>query len=340
MKVILLSHKFPPDIGGLENVSEIFAEQFSKLGCSVKVVTWSKNSINNINFTYKVFANPTIFTLLKLHFWADIVFENNPCLRLSWPAYILRKKLIIVLHGWILGQNNKKRLVDHLKRFLFNSADKVVAISDAVKFEVYPKAITILNPFNSRYFAHLDYVDKNKDFVFVGRLVSDKGCDFAISAIHRLCLMGYKSTLTIIGNGPERIKLENQVLTLGLEKMISFKGSLVGRNLCQELLKYKFMLITSSWKEPFGIVALESIAAGVIPIVSDGGGLPEAVGSAGIVYKRGNLDDLIKNLILVIENPTQYETLINNGTQKILKHTPELVANQYFQLFKQIQQIN
>ena len=38
-------------------------------------------------------------------------------------------------------------------------------------------------------------------------------------------------------------------------------------------------------------------------------------------------------------NEKYYDTLINNGTQKILKHTPEIVANQYFQLFKQIKQI-
>ena len=100
LKVLILTHYFFPNIGGIETVSCLLAEEFAKSGHEVVLVTWSKNSKPD-DFPFKVIRTPNILHLIKYFFWAEIVIENNPCLRLSWPGFIFRKPNILVLQTWL-----------------------------------------------------------------------------------------------------------------------------------------------------------------------------------------------------------------------------------------------
>ena len=93
-----------------------------------------------------------------------------------------------------------------------------------------------------------------------------------------------KVSLTVIGAGPELSALKERVTALNLTGRVKFTGGLTGNALVDELRQHKFILIPSKWREPFGVVALEGMAAGCIPIVADGGGLPDAVGNAGVIF--------------------------------------------------------
>src|SRR5690606_40338743 len=92
--------------------------------------------------------------------------------------------------------------------------------------------------------------------------------------------------LTIIGDGPEAPVLKALAVKYGLEHKVDFKGSLQGKELVDCLNQHKLILVPSRWEEPFGNVALEGMACGCIPVVSDGGGLAEAVGHAGLTFQR------------------------------------------------------
>ena len=59
----------------------------------------------------------------------------------------------------------------------------------------------------------------------------------------------------------------------------------------EELNRHEIMVVPSRWNELFGVVALEGMACGCAMLVSDGGGLPDAVGYAG-----HNLKELIKKI--------------------------------------------
>src|SRR5690606_36216333 len=111
------------------------------------------------------------------------------------------------------------------------------------------------------------------DFVFVGRLVSQKGCEMLIDACAQLTV---PFTLNIIGNGVEAEKLMEKVLTLGLEKQIRFLGRMDGEPLAKMLNRHKVMIVPSMDVEGFGIVVLEGLACGCKLIVSNAGGLTEA----------------------------------------------------------------
>jgi len=339
-KILFLSHRFFPDFGGIETVSEILATNFSKAGHEVHLVTWSEDSSNRV-FPFQVIRHPNKRTLFQQHLWADLVFENNPCLRLSWPSLFLRRPVIVSLHTWIATPDNRFKVQGKLKYWWLKRAKRVIACSEAIRKQCWPPSIIIRNPYQETKFRILPDIPRILDFVFVGRLVSDKGVDIAIRAFHNVIKEKDKHvdnntnlSFTIVGDGPERKTLEVMVTNLHLEKNIVFTGALQGDELVECLNRHRFILVPSIWEEPFGVVALEGMACGCLPIVSNGGGLPDAVGKAGIVFNRGEIDDLT-NCITRILNNSALEKKIREATFEHLKmHYSETVARQYLAIIE------
>lgn len=333
MKILFFSYRFNPEIGGIESISEMLANYFFCKGHEVHLITTTKNT-NAANFPFKILSSPIIFTTIKELKWADIVFENNPCFSISYPNFFMRKPSVISLQTWLTENNGGLRLRQILKKFLLRSADRVVACSKAVK-ESYPKAIIINNPYNEQLFKRTYNVDKIRDFIFLGRLVSDKGADIAIKAFFEVLKQHPTSSFTIVGDGEEMPFLQNLVKLLNIEQQVIFKGKLQGKALVNCLNEHKFLLVPSTWKEPFGIVALEGIACGCIPIVADGGGLPEAVGTLGLVFSRGKIEKLKDCMLKVISNKPAHE-ISPEAIQHLKNYRIPTIADKYLKVFESV----
>jgi len=339
MRLLFISHKFYPDIGGIETISELLVNYFSKLNIEVHLLTWTEKK-NNRDFSFKVIRNPDLFTLFKEHYWADVVFENNPALRLSWPQFIFQKPNIIAIQTWLQRRDKTISWQDNLKKKWLNAADSVIAISRAIKEKTFANAQIIPNSYEADLFQRLPEVPKTRDFVFLGRLVSDKGADMAVELINLFRSAEEKGsdshnlTLTIIGDGPEKDKIKEMVNVYGLSDYINLTGYLKGEELSRELNKHKYLLVPSRWEEPFGIVALEGMACGCLPFVSNGGGLQEAVGDAGVIFERNNLHSLYKSVKEILEHPQLENELRSNAEEHLRRHRPEVIAERYFEVIQ------
>lgn len=340
LNILLLSNNFYPFVGGIEVNSEILARAFLDHNHNVCVLTWTQDPEGK-EFPFQVMRNPDYADLLKIHSWADVVFENNPCLRLAWPALIFGRPSVVALNTWIVQENRTNKLQEKLKSFWLKRANKVIAVSHALRKVIFPSAIVIVNPYRKELFKMMPEIKKTKDFVFLGRLVSDKGADLAIKAIYQLKKatriehgLGIQPNLTIIGEGEEREKLEDLVEELGLSNEVHFEGQLVDKDLVLCLNQHRFMIIPSVWDEPFGMVVLEGMACGCLPIAADAGGLPEAVGLAGILFSRGNVNDLVSKTLQVLRDndlENQYRAQIQNHLNY---HQSNLVAKRYLDVIE------
>lgn len=329
MKILFFTHKFFPDIGGIESNSEILADYFYKAGHEICLVTWSED--NNLKkFPFKIIRNPNKKQLFQQHKWAEVIFENNPCLRMSWPNLFFNRPSVIALNTWLTRVDGKIGVQDRLKLFFLKRASKVIAVSNAVRKRCWPAAVVISNPFKEEIFKIIPGIDRTGDFVFLGRLVSDKGASLAIDAIHKLL----NKTLTIVGDGPELIDLKKLVSKLKLENRVSFTGILYGDLLVQCLNKHKYILVPSVWEEPFGNVALEGMACGCLPVVSDGGGLPDAVGKAGIIFERGNLKSLVEAIDQMLNSPSLERQIRSFATDHLNAHRSAIIANKYLKVIE------
>jgi glycosyltransferase involved in cell wall biosynthesis len=120
---------------------------------------------------------------------------------------------------------------------------------------------------------------------FVGRLDRAKGADLLVEAAGLLRDEQGSYCFFIVGDGPERKRLEERVRTLGLERTVVLAG------LCADPARVMRAFdagVVPSRREAFGIAALEMMRMRVPVIVSPVGGLPELVhdGTTGVILPR------------------------------------------------------
>ncbi|MBC7846287.1 MAG: glycosyltransferase family 4 protein [Flavobacterium sp.] len=330
MKILLFSHSFYPNIGGIESISLMLANNFDKRkDVSVIVVTRTKEKGSKL-FPFQVVRNPSLNDITTLLKWCDVVYENNPCFGMSWPNLLIRKPKIVGLQTWIAAPNEKETFQQRIKKRILSDYNVVTACSNKIKTFTFNKAIVIGNPYDSNNFQQ-NTVIKKYDFVFVGRLVSDKGADMCIELLNELHKLNEKKySMTIIGDGLEMKKLKELAKTYNLTNEIRFLGFLPAEAIAKELNEHRYLLVPSRWEEPFGIVALEGMACGCIPIVSDGGGLPDAVGKAGVVFERNSLSSLVDTTIQLLDNEEKQENLREFAVAHLSLHTEKIVSERNF----------
>ncbi|MCT0226814.1 glycosyltransferase family 4 protein [Synechococcus sp. CS-1331] len=329
MNILMTSYSFFPDIGGIETIAELLADDFCDAGHSVILITKTKGdrSLDSLRFPFEVIRNPSILKLLKCYKWANVVFQNNIELRQAWPNLIFRKPIVISLHTWLLNIKGKRGLEEIIKHFALSAATKVIAVSNSIRIDSYSDALVIGNPYDNDLFRN--YLSPRRPFsiVFLGRLVSDKGADLLLRSFAELDLP--LARLTIIGSGPERQSLEQLARELDIDDSVLFVGPLQGSALVDLLNQNEVMVIPSIWREPFGIVALEGLACGCVPLVSDGGGLVDAVGQAGLSFKRGDIHDLTDKLRLLLSDQELRSNLRAKSAAHLSIFEKHKVSRQY-----------
>lgn len=152
----------------------------------------------------------------------------------------------------------------------------------------------------------------------VGRLTHEKGFDVLIHSINFLTNSGLNIKCDIYGDGEDRIYLEQLVHTMGLDKSISFKGSVVDVRF--HLPKYSVIAVPSR-TESFGLVVLEAYDASLPVIASDIPGLREIVldKNTGILFESTNPVALARAINDVLQELVDVDLIINNA-YKVLRY--------------------
>jgi glycosyltransferase involved in cell wall biosynthesis len=123
---------------------------------------------------------------------------------------------------------------------------------------------------------------------YVGRLVVEKGPAVLLDAVKILNDRGVRTTVSYIGDGPERDQLENLVRSLGVGELVTFTGDLRGSALERTVAGMDLVVMPSLCEETAGLSAIEQMMRGKVVIVSDIGGLSEVVGDAGLKFAPGD----------------------------------------------------
>jgi len=107
------------------------------------------------------------------------------------------------------------------------------------------------------------------DLVVVGRLLSHKNVDVALRALRLLHDGGEPYTLCVVGEGPERARLEALTDELGLRDAVTFAGTTEDHTEVLATMARARVLLFPSVREGFGMVALEAMALGTPVVTSD-----------------------------------------------------------------------
>lgn len=124
-----------------------------------------------------------------------------------------------------------------------------------------------------------------------GRIVREKGHADLVAALALLQQEGLTPRVELLGDGPLRPAIEALVHGHGLQSQVDFAGSLEHRVLASRVAEADIVVIPSHY-EGFGLTALEAMALGKAVIASDAGGLPDVIGSTGLIVPTGRPDAL------------------------------------------------
>jgi glycosyltransferase involved in cell wall biosynthesis len=147
---------------------------------------------------------------------------------------------------------------------------------------------------------------------FVGRLVRQKGLDNLLQAL--ALQRGSKWRLTVVGDGPERERLEELASELRLAARVRWTGGLPTEQVAGLWPELDVLVqpsrASAEWRESNGLVLMEAMANEVAVLGTGSGVIPELIGDAGIVTPAGDVPALAAAL----------EQLSNHAARRTLAH--------------------
>lgn len=145
----------------------------------------------------------------------------------------------------------------------------------------------------------------------VSRLESIKGMDLAVPAFAEVHKRRPDLKLLVVGDGSQRQLMESQVKEFGLPNGSVLFAGRQNQDMLQSFYDRIDILLMPSRSEGFGLTAIEGMARGCVPVVSDTGGLPEVVkdGVSGLLHSTESVDDMAAKIESLIDNPKLFEQL-------------------------------
>jgi glycogen(starch) synthase len=228
------------------------------------------------------------------------------------------EKMIAETEAWLTYEAWKviccsQYMVSHVKWAFGLPDDKLVMVPNGVNMNVYEEALaTDLKPFRSRF-----ALPEEKLVLFVGRLVYEKGAHVLINAIPRI-LEKVDAKFVIVGSGYMKDQLSTIVRSMGLEHKVMFTGFVDEETLLKLQCSADVSVVPSLF-EPFGIVALEAMAAKSPVVVSDTGGLGEIVEHdiTGVKVYPNNTESLAWGITKVLTDDKYRNSLRENAYKRI-----------------------
>ncbi len=195
--------------------------------------------------------------------------------RRSQGSQTLESRMIESLEWWGSYDSSKiivcsRSMADDVRRRLNVDTNKIAIIPNGIDLGRLSVKVDI-----SRTREKYGVYWKELMILFVGRLTSQKGCEYLIRALPKI-LEKHNVKLVVVGDGPSRSFLESEAYRLGVSNRVVFTGFLADEEMIR-LIKSADVLVVPSIYEPFGIVALEGMAAGVPVVASDVDGLSEII---------------------------------------------------------------
>ena len=275
-----------------------------------------------------------------------------------------RLPLVTTIHSTELGRRNGlhddgQRMIHAIeKRLAFDSwriiacsrymADQIkyaYALSDD-KIDIIPNGVYTkeFKNANTQSTVELDFrrkyaTDKEKIVLYVGRMVPEKGVNVLVGSIPQVIASMPEAKFVFIGDGYYRSEYMSIAHGLGVAHKCFFTGFIEKDSVVRKLFTLADACVFPSFYEPFGIVALEAMAAGTPVIVSDIGGLSEIIdhGHTGLKVPVNNSNALARAIISLLSDPGLASSLRKNALEKVRKiYHWHRIANQTTRVYQRV----
>lgn len=377
MKILLVFEYLSPIGGGSQKAVLDWFKQLKKSGVKTKLLCSQPTDKNllkqfdkddlivndslKLNFIYPDFSIPipqknTIKLIEEfkpdiIHFHESFLFA----LRLKRIIKKLKIKTIASLHTNFESARLKQfplsllfnkqtpfpKLLHKFQLYHLSQADYVTAPSryyqKHLSQRLNKKVFLLPYPIPEHFFSRkLKYPKIPTKLITVSRLSGEKKIDFLLEVLR---LLKGKYTLTIVGDGPDKVYFQKKSKKLRLDFTVEFKGWIQNKNL-PKIFQQHHLFISASDVETFGIVYIEALASGLPCAVFDYPVTREAIPTqTSIFVKNYDPRKWAKKLLSLQKKPPMYIKLLENikaNYPKLLKYQETNSTKRLLQIYREI----
>lgn len=255
----------------------------------------------------------------------------------AWLKKELGCPLVVTTHGSDTAVPLQKGRTQML-RSTCDKADAVVAVSNQLRNNLatcgtQTPLYTIHSAFVMR--GNAGRTEKQPlSLIQVGNLVTSKRVDVTIQALAMLRKTYPDMTLTVVGQGQDREKLEVLCRVLNVAEAVHFTGKLPNQEVFELLEKSAFFVMASK-PEGFGIVYLEAMASGCVTIGTEDQGIADIIvnGENGFLVPAGCPERIVEVIEKCIGEPEMAAAVAARGRETAVGMTWETNVRKYIELF-------
>ncbi len=285
--------------------------------------------------------------LLHVHYaipHATVAFLTREIL----AAHGLNVPFVTTLHGTditLVGQNpNFKPVV----QFGINNSDGVTAVSESLRqdtfknfdicreIDVVPNFIDLdrFHKVDKQHFKLAIAPDGQRILTHVSNFRAVKRVEDVVR-IYDIVRKEIPSKLILIGDGPERYRVEELSRSLDMGDGVLFLGK---QDAIEELLAISDVFLMPSQSESFGLAALEAMACHVPVISSNAGGLPEVNvdGETGFLSAIGDIEGMAANTIRLLHDEEVLAEFSKRAYAQAKRFDIEVVLPQYEAVYRSV----
>ncbi len=364
-----------PTFGGSGVLATELGMALSDKGYEVHFITYeqpvrlSQSFHPNIYFhevkvpTYPLFAFPPYETALASAMVNVILNNNLDLLHLHYAiphasaAFFARQILkksgrdipfITTLHGTDITLVGKDPTYAPVVTFSINESDAITAVSENLKeetlrsFKIEKEIHVIPNFVDIKRFHQTDKDHFKQMLAPAGERILVHVSNFrAVKRVEDVIKIFYNvkkeipSKLLMIGDGPERQKVEDLARELDIYSDIRFLGK---QEQISEILSISDLFLLPSATESFGLSALEAMACGVPVISTNAGGLPEInqQGKTGFLSNVGDIEDMSRHALHILSDDDQLKLFKKAAIAQAKKFEKQHIIPMYEKLYSEV----
>ena len=369
MKIAIICY---PTYGGSGVVATELGHALSILGHEINFITYKQpvrlDTLNKNIFFHEVFVpeydlfhyqpyelalSSRIVDVVKTH--KIEVLHVHYAIPHAYAAYMAKMMLkddgislpiVTTLHGTDITLVGSHPFYKTAVTFSINNSDFVTSVSKSLKndteslFDINKSIQVIPNFIDVNKHAHLERPchresvadNKEKIITHISNFRPLKRVKDVVK-IFEIVQKEIPSKLLMVGEGPERIKVQRYVKKNNLSEKVLFLGK---SNEVNELLCYSDIFLLPSEKESFGLVALESMLHKVPVISTNAGGLSEVNidGISGYLSPIGDVKQMANNTIKVLSNDKLYKKLQEGAFEQAISFDISNIIPEYEEVYK------
>ena len=359
MRILWLNHRDPlnPESGGAEVRIQQIGKRLVSKGFTIELVCerWRGGpksdyidgiKVKRFGGRFGVYLGALLSLGVKRNY--DVVIDDIAH-AVPWGSPLFTKKPVICqihhLHRNILRFElspflaSLASLSERLVPLLYT---RIIAVSESTKYALneqfnipFSRIVVIPNGVDSNSFRFIKKT-KNPTILWVGRIKYYKRVSDLLSAFKLVKAKISNAELLIVGDGDYVEQVKEKSRNIGLRNVV-FTGR-IGEKEKIQLMKTSWTIVGTSMVEGWGMTIIEAAACGTPAIGYNVAGLRDSIqdGKTGILVENGNISELSKALIFVLENENLRIDLGKNAFKRAKEFSWDKTAEHFIKVLKGI----